>query len=124
MKENTLLALALLLVLITQVIMAYSLVKDSQRNSAFLKDLISDISSYNLWNPENAKKVSVTGVYFSGDNYYCVSTKNRDWTDIKMTDYHEMCHAFLDMDYNHFCLDKNQTERDIGKYIKRSDKLW
>lgn len=45
----------------------------------------------------------LNGVYHY-EGYYCVWTENRSSSAINNTDYHEACHAFIDMDSeNHFC---------------------
>lgn len=112
----TLILLAVLLIANLR-IMIMSLESDKKLTYQFDK-VISDIHSYKLYLPENKNKFNTQGVYFSS-GYYCVNTEGRDWTDIKMTDYHEMCHAFVDMDYGHFCNKSNQTNFDISNYIGR-----
>ena len=79
--------------------------------------VIDGIYSFELYNPENQYKLNANGVYFS-KGYYCVKTEGRRWDDIKMTDYHEMCHAFVNMDYGHFCNSSNQTNNNIEEYIR------
>ena len=55
--------------------------------------------------------------FYSGDRFYCVGTEDKDWEDIRMTDYHEMCHAFVAMDKAHFCNHTNQINYDIENYM-------
>jgi len=45
---------------------------------------------------------SITGVYFP-EASYCVQVTGRNKEEIQTTDYHEACHALIDMDYKHFC---------------------
>ena len=42
------------------------------------------------------------GMYYS-TGYYCVWTKEWNMTDIKYAENHEICHAMVDDDYDHFC---------------------
>jgi len=43
------------------------------------------------------------GVYWAGEDYYCVSVRDMDPQEVKFFDYHEMCHHFVYQDYEHFC---------------------
>jgi len=45
----------------------------------------------------------VAGIYFQGQNYYCVWTKGYNQTEIKTFEHHEICHDLVYKDYNHFC---------------------
>lgn len=47
--------------------------------------------------------------YYSFNDYYCVWTKGRNPMDINETDSHEICHAFINKKYVHFCGDNNQS---------------
>ena len=44
--------------------------------------------------------------YYSHEGYYCVLTKGQSPERIVETDYHEMCHALIHNDYEHFCMNK------------------
>lgn len=45
------------------------------------------------------------GIYFKEDEYYCVWLKGKTIEDINNTEYHERCHHFVAMDYEHFCVE-------------------
>lgn len=43
------------------------------------------------------------GVFHPTEKYYCVWTANRSIDQIANSEEHEMCHAMINTDYNHFC---------------------
>ena len=97
--------------------------KKTEQRSMMLMDKVDDyldsIASYKLYDPENAVKVKSWGVYFPSDKYYCVLTANMDYMDVRLTENHEMCHAFVDMDSKHFCNLSNQTNWNIEPSLRK-----
>lgn len=71
----------------------------------YCEDLITYGDRVKLFDPNNAD-MFVNGVYFKGDEYYCVYVGDRKPNEVKETDYHEMCHHFIYEDYEHFCGDE------------------
>lgn len=43
------------------------------------------------------------GVYFGGQDYYCVNMRNADIYEQKRRDCHEACHNFVEERHSHFC---------------------
>ena len=43
------------------------------------------------------------GYYSPKDKFYCVWIEGETLDDIQKTDTHELCHALVDNDYEHFC---------------------
>lgn len=64
------------------------------------------------------ENIGATGVYFPSENTYCVRIKGRTPQEIARTDYHEMCHVLIDVDYAHFC-NKNNSSRKYLELNKR-----
>jgi len=58
---------------------------------------------YNSYQYLGEKPVA-TGIYWIGEDYYCVWAKDRNLTEIETTERHEHCHYLVDNDYEHFCL--------------------
>lgn len=77
------------------------------------KNLIEYTDRANLYDNDNrpANYGKVSGVYFVGENYYCVYTKDRSPYWINLTDMHEGCHDFAYKDPAHFC---NSSCEKIG----------
>lgn len=68
----------------------------------FYTGALDSMKFYNIV-PDDADW-GVNGMYYYDDDYYCVNTKDRNLSEINMTDYHEMCHALIERDdENHFC---------------------
>lgn len=51
------------------------------------------------------------GVFRTGSNYsfYCVWTEGRNNSEIADTEQHEIAHALVDIDYEHFCNHNNTS---------------
>ena len=43
------------------------------------------------------------GLYYPTEEFYCVWVEGRTTEEIKSTEDHEICHALIDKDYEHFC---------------------
>lgn len=48
-------------------------------------------------------KTIAEGLYWVGQNYYCVWAEGRSLNQIQEVEYHEHCHYLVDNDYEHFC---------------------
>jgi len=118
MKERTALVIFIGVMSITLTAQTWYQINETSMLRDQVEEGMNSIVSAQLYNTENYAKLSAAGVYFAQKDYYCVKTRGRDWEDIRMTDYHEMCHAFVDMDYDHFCEHENQTNWQIEKHIK------
>lgn len=56
-----------------------------------------------LYDIDNLNKTLANGIYFSSDKYYCVWTEGRLKKFIETTEHHEICHDFVEKDWQHFC---------------------
>ena len=57
-----------------------------------------------LYNGINYKTKAVpNGLYWVGEDYYCVWAKDREISSIERTEKHEYCHYLIDNDFDHFC---------------------
>ena len=61
-------------------------------------------NSYNVCNASDRMRehVGLDGIWFQ-EGFYCVWVKDKDYDNVVETDYHEMCHALVEEDYEHFC---------------------
>jgi hypothetical protein len=65
-----------------------------------------------------ADRPNVTGIYYhSAFPIYCVSIKDHDIDRIKGTEIHEVSHALIDFDEEHFC-NHNDTSRKYQEFKK------
>lgn len=63
---------------------------------------LDSMKFYNIV-PEDVR-FGVNGMYYYGEDFYCVNTKNQNWSEILDSDYHEACHALIAHDNeSHFC---------------------
>lgn len=56
-----------------------------------------------LYNKSNFEKVTINGVYFPDDEYYCVWARNRDPEQVSKTEAHEYCHHLAHTQTDHIC---------------------
>lgn len=46
----------------------------------------------------------INGIYWIGQDFYCVMADERSLSEQESTDRHEYCHYLIDNDYDHFCI--------------------
>lgn len=114
--QEIFLTVGILLLVIIQAYGQYEITKYSIDNSILLDSIMQDVTSYKLYQPENKDKLYSNGVYFS-TGYFCVKTEGRNYEEIENTEKHEWCHAFVDMDFQHFCNGSNQTAWNVQDYL-------
>jgi hypothetical protein len=83
----------------------YSLLVSNYNN---LTDIYNDISQdkcllYNTAVLFDIDAPKVNGVYWIGNDFYCIWANERELDDIEKTDRHEYCHYLVDQDPEHFC---------------------
>lgn len=91
------------------------------RLSSTQENFIYAVERLKMYN-QTIGKLLIDGVYFNGQDYYCVWTANRTYCDImdldpslncvNVTAFHELTHAMIDSDYEHFCGEYNESFRD------------
>ena len=59
----------------------------------------TEVTNFNIGS-ENF--ININGIYRS-TGYYCVVTKGRTLSEIDQTEQHEICHALVDKNHEHFC---------------------
>ena len=67
-------------------------------------------SSCQLYDPD--VKNGLNGLY-EQDNYYCVWTEGRTFEAINKTEYHEVCHDFVNKQHEHFCEGGIDIENEV-----------
>lgn len=106
-NDNLVLFIAIVLVQIITIITiersfdsVHEELSNTNRNIEHFLYFTERLQMYDINIPE---KVIVNGVYHSKGDFYCVWTGNRTDEAIKETDEHELCHAYIDIEEEHFC---------------------
>ncbi len=85
------------------------LLKDYKENIVYYSDNRGVLDNLNNLTKEDFGPM---GIYYAR-SFYCVWVEGRDLEKISITESHEMCHHFVEMDKPHFCERKNQTNWEL-----------
>ena len=113
MKNNTIITISLFIALITGFT---GLNLDTYNNYEQVLEQNSKLSTQlnnsqcSIWNGYKQvyeTKNNVNGLYWVGEDFYCVWADNRELEKIERTERHEYCHYLVDNDFDHFCTGVN-----------------
>ena len=101
--ESIALILAILLIYYLGVYVGVTKVSDIKPKLDWTGSTVAECQkSCKLFEVDKDITFSVGGIYYT-NWFYCVNIENANMSDVKYRENHELCHHFVEKEYEHFC---------------------